>query len=114
MIFVLLLVSLIFACGVFLILRRSLVRVVIGFGLIGNAVNLAIFAVNGWRLGTVPIMKNSETVLSPEAIDPVPQALILTAIVIGFAMQAFLILLVRFFSEQRASFSAKEIEDGSQ
>jgi multicomponent Na+:H+ antiporter subunit C len=107
-------IAALFGGGVFLLLRQDLIKIVIGLGLIGNAVNLAIFIVGGWHVGTVPIMKPDQTTLDAGAIDPVPQALILTAIVIGFAMQAFLLVLARLQADKATSFDSQLIEDGSQ
>ena len=79
------------ACGVYLLLERSLTRVVLGFLLIGNGVNLLILIMAG-PAGFAPIYDES---LAPEEYsDPLPQALILTAIVITFAVSAFLLALI--------------------
>ncbi|NLA34930.1 MAG: Na+/H+ antiporter subunit C [Actinobacteria bacterium] len=82
-----LLVGVLFGVGVYLMLHRTITRIVLGIGLVGNAVNLAILAASG-RIGTAPIIGTD----GPFA-DPIPQALVLTAIVIGFALQAFLLAL---------------------
>ena len=113
MIFICAVISLIFACGVFLLLRRNILKIIIGIGLIGAGINLSIFFVNGWKLGTTAIMRGDESVLSSTAIDPLPQALILTAIVIGFAMQAFLLILARLQAQQHGSMDPQELKDGS-
>ena len=79
------------ACGVYLLLERSLTRVVLGFLLIGNGVNLLILIMGG-RSGFAPIYEES---IDPSLYnDPLPQALILTAIVITFAVSAFLLALI--------------------
>ena len=106
--------SLLFAGGVFLVLRQDLIKVVIGLALIGNAVNLAIFILGGWKVGSVPIIKANQSTLDIAAIDPIPQALVLTAIVIGFAMQAFLLVLSRLQSDKAQSFDPESLEDASQ
>lgn len=79
------------ACGVYLLLERSLTRVVLGFLLIGNGVNLLILLMAG-RPGIAPIV--ADGVAPEEYTDPLPQALILTAIVITFAVSAFLLALI--------------------
>lgn len=107
-------VAVTFGVGVFLLLRRDLLKIVIGLGLIGNAVNLAIFVLGGWKLGTVPLMSPNETTLSAASIDPVPQALVLTAIVIGFAMQAFLLVLARLQIRNSGTSDSQAVEDSSQ
>lgn len=81
------LVGVLFATGTYSMLNRSLTRIVVGVGLIGNGVNLMLI-VAGSRPGAVPIVGRLAG-----ATDPVPQALVLTAIVIGFALQALLLAL---------------------
>lgn len=81
-----LLVGLLIAAGVFLLLSRSLVRVVLGLAFIGYGGNLAILTVAGLKTVAPPLL----TVDGPYT-DPLPQALILTAIVIGFATTALLL-----------------------
>jgi multicomponent Na+:H+ antiporter subunit C len=81
------LIGVLVATGVFSMLHRSLTRIVVGLGLIGNGVNLLI-VVAGSRPGSPPIVGRLIG-----ATDPIPQALVLTAIVIGFALQAFLLAL---------------------
>lgn len=76
------------ACGVYLLLRARIVPVVLGLTLLSYAVNLFIFAM-GRLQQTVPAVLGKG---APYA-DPVPQALVLTAIVIGFAMTAFVLVL---------------------
>lgn len=83
----------IFAAGVYLLLRRSLILTIIGIILISNAVNLALFTLG--RISTLNpplIAAGSTEPLSPFA-NPLPQALILTAIVIGFGLLAFALAL---------------------
>jgi multicomponent Na+:H+ antiporter subunit C len=78
-----------YACGLYLLLRRTLAQVVIGLALLTNGANVLIFVAAGLVRGEPPIIDGGDTVLGPGAADPIPQALILTAIVIGFAIQAF-------------------------
>ena len=77
-----------FACGVYAMLERSLTRVLIGFLLLGNAANLLLLVVMG-QPGAAPFY-GAEGAVS----DPLPQALTLTAIVITFAVSAFLLALI--------------------
>lgn len=76
------------ACGIYLCLRGSTFSVVIGLTLLSYAVNLFLFASGRLALNAAPILKQSEQIS-----DPLPQALVLTAIVIGFAMTAFAVIL---------------------
>lgn len=78
-----------YACGLYLLLRRTLAQMVIGLALLTNGANVLIFVAAGLVRGEPPIIGAGDLTLGAGAADPVPQALILTAIVIGFAIQAF-------------------------
>jgi multicomponent K+:H+ antiporter subunit C len=81
------------ASGVWLILRPRTFQVIIGLSLLSYAVNLFIFAMGRLRSNAAPVLEGSGDVAA--YADPVPQALVLTAIVIGFAMTAlFLVVLL--------------------
>ncbi len=82
-----------FAAGTYLLLRRTLLQLILGLALISNAVNLAILGAGGARPTSPPIIPDDLKTLPPDAADPVPQALILTAIVISFGVIAFFIVL---------------------
>ena len=79
-----------YASGVYLMLDRSLTRLLLGFLLVGNATNLLIFLMSG-SFGGAPIFGESTP---DEMSDPLPQAFILTAIVITFGVSAFLLALI--------------------
>ncbi len=80
-------VGLLFAGGVYLLLRPNLLRMVIGFGLLSNAVNLFMIACGGFKLGnTAPFVRDPARVAGLN--DPLPPDIILTAIVISFAVGA--------------------------
>lgn len=82
------------ASGVWLLLRPRTFQVIIGLSLLGYAVNLFIFAMGRLKMGAPPLVKSGEVDPSKFA-DPVPQALVLTAIVISFALTAlYLVVLV--------------------
>ncbi len=74
-------------CGVYLVLERSLTRVLVGLVMLGNGVNL-LFLVSGGPAGRAPIVGQSPT---EQMSDPLPQALVLTAIVISLATTSFLL-----------------------
>lgn len=86
-------VGVLFAVGFYLVLRRSLMRVVIGVALLTNAVNLLVFTASGLTRGGAPLVQAGETAPAAGASDPLPQAFILTAIVIGFGVLAFFVAL---------------------
>lgn len=75
-------------CGVYLLLRARTFPVVVGLTLISYAVNLFLFAMGRLQTGSPAVIGQVA-----EHTDPLPQALVLTAIVIGFAMTAFSLVL---------------------
>ena len=77
-----------YACGIYLILERSLTRVLLGLMLLANATNLLILATGGYA-GLAPLY--SKETAAEDYNDPLPQALILTSIVISFAVTAFML-----------------------
>jgi multicomponent K+:H+ antiporter subunit C len=76
------------ACGLFLTLRGRTFPVVVGLTLLSYAVNLFLFSMGGLTTGGAAILDGKS-----HFADPLPQALVLTAIVIGFAMTAFVVIL---------------------
>ncbi len=82
--------AILYASGIYAMLERSLTRVLIGFLLLGNATNLFLLVVMG-RPGVAAFFGAAET---EDMSDPLPQALTLTAIVITFAVSAFLLALI--------------------
>ena len=82
------------AAGVYLLLQRSLLRMLFGVILLSNAVNLVLFVAGRTLRAAPPIVPTGMTA-PPEAVaNPLPQALILTAIVIGFGLVAFAFVLL--------------------
>ena len=75
-------------CAVYLVLRAHTFPVVLGLTLLSYAVNLFLFATGRLVIGQPPLIGSAAS-----HADPLPQALVLTAIVIGFAMTAFVIML---------------------
>ncbi|MET3925663.1 Na+/H+ antiporter subunit C [Devosia sp. 2618] len=87
-------IGVICSCGVYLMLRPRTFQVIIGLSLLSYAVNLFIFAMGRLTMNGAPVTGQYGVDASHYA-DPVPQALVLTAIVIGFAMTAlFLVVLL--------------------
>lgn len=83
------------ASGIWLLLRPRTFQVVIGLSLLAYAVNLFIFAMGRLKPGAPPVLANGAIVDPTQYTDPVPQALVLTAIVISFALTAlFLVVLL--------------------
>jgi multicomponent K+:H+ antiporter subunit C len=81
-------VGLLVSCGVFLILRSRTFPVVLGLTMFSYAVNLFLFSSGRLSLNKAAVLGHSV-----EYADPLPQAFVLTAIVIGFAMTAFVVIL---------------------
>ena len=89
------LVGILFGTAFYTMLRRSIVRLAIGLTLLSHAANLVIFTVSGVSREGPPIVEGDQVRPAILAADPVPQALVLTAIVISFAMTAlFLVVLL--------------------
>lgn len=90
-------VGLLVACGVFMVLRGRTFPVVLGITLLSYAVNLFLFS-----SGRLTTRASAVLEATPTLADPLPQALVLTAIVIGFAMTAFvLVLAIRAYVDQK-------------
>jgi len=85
-----------FSAGVYLLLQRSPIRLILGLGLLSHGVNLLLFSTGGLRRGLPPIIADKTTFTGDisQFVDPLPQALILTAIVISFGVTAFVVVLV--------------------
>lgn len=110
-----LLVGVLFAAALYTMLRRSIVRLAIGLTLLGHAANLLIFTVSGVSREGPPIVPEGRDAPLIGSSDPVPQALILTAIVIGLGVQSFLLILVyRLVHEVKSPdlAEAREMEPG--
>jgi multicomponent Na+:H+ antiporter subunit C len=87
-------VGALYAGGIYMMLRRSLVKLIIGLALLSHAANLLIFTVTGAG-GQPPLLGPEGAPPPPPIADPLPQALILTAIVINFGVLAFAVTLVQ-------------------
>jgi multicomponent Na+:H+ antiporter subunit C len=82
-----------YAAGIYLMLRRRLAQLIIGLGLLSNGTNLLIFTAGGLTRAQPPVVPDGAQSLVEPYADPVPQALVLTAIVIGFGLLAFSVVL---------------------
>ena len=110
-------IGFLFSSGVYLLIRRSLVKLIIGLVLLGHGANLLIFTVgraNAPLNKTPPIIADGEYALTGMFTDPLPQALVLTAIVIGFGVLAFTLMLIRetASASETGDVSALQITDG--
>lgn len=88
-------IGILVASGVWLLLRPRTFQVIVGLALLSYGVNLFIFSMGRLRIGAAPIVGKDGVVDLAAYADPVPQALVLTAIVISFATTAlFLVVLI--------------------
>src|SRR5690606_3657280 len=81
--------GILFTVATYLILQKNLLRIILGVTLFSHATHIMLMAINGLKKGAAPII--GET--AQPYTDPIPQALILTSIVISFALTAFLLVL---------------------
>src|SRR5690606_2134703 len=88
-------IGFLYAAGVYLILKRSMVRLLLGIVLLGNGTNILIFLLGNITKGEPPVISSGLDTLGEVYADPIPQALILTAIVISFGLTSFAIVLLK-------------------
>ncbi len=87
------LIGFFFAVSVYLMMSRQIVRILLGIGILGNAVNLLIFTAGRLTREVPPVIPEGSMVPLEATANPLPEALILTAIVISFSFFAFLLVL---------------------
>jgi multicomponent Na+:H+ antiporter subunit C len=97
-----------YAAGVYMMLRRRLAQLIIGIGLLSNGTNLLIFTAGGLTRARPPVVPDGAQALVAPYADPVPQALVLTAIVIGFGLLAFSLVLAH---RVHATVGSDDIDD---
>ena len=88
------LVGLLFTVGIYLLMQRTPAQLIIGLMVLGNGANLSVFLNGGLTRNRPPLIAPGDVVPPQGAADPLPQALVLTAIVIGFAVTALAAALV--------------------
>lgn len=104
------LVALIFLFGVYLLLQKRVFSFALGLALLSHGANLVVFGASGVVRGKSPIIGDGEEVLAVTAANPVPQALVLTAIVIGFGVLAFTLVLLYKLTQARQSTDLDELK----
>lgn len=87
-------VAVLFATGVYCLMRRCMMRLVVGLILLGQAANLLVFVGGGLAVGKPALVAAGSLSPNPGTADPLPQALVLTAIVIGFGLTVFALTLL--------------------
>ena len=103
--------GLLYGAAVYSMLSRSIVRLAIGMVLLTQASNLLIFTAGGLVAGKPPLVAKGADALARPYADPLPQALILTAIVISFGMLAFTIVLIHRVHEKLRTGDTYEMKD---
>lgn len=88
-------IGILYATGFYLLTRRSIVKLILGITMLGYGANLLIFTIGRISRAAAPIVPSDAKSLTGSFADPLPQALILTAIVIGFGVLAFTLVLFR-------------------
>lgn len=100
----------IMACGLFLLLSRQVIRIILGVMLLSAGVNLAIFLAGRIGPNPPPVMQAGQTALEAGAANPLPQALVLTAIVIGFSLVAFVAALALQTFRSTGTLDGRELD----
>jgi multicomponent Na+:H+ antiporter subunit C len=95
-------VGILVAAGVYLILQRGLVRVIIGFVALGHAANIILVAAGGMAQRGAPLLAGADEADRAQMADPLPQAFVLTAIVITFGITVYLLGLARAGGDDEA------------
>lgn len=90
-----LLIGMLFAASLYLLLQRSLFKIIFGIIIFGYGTIFFLFVSGGVTRGNPPLFLDGETKQTMEMADPLPQALTLTAIVIGIGVQLFTMILLK-------------------
>jgi multicomponent Na+:H+ antiporter subunit C len=104
------LVGTLYTAGVYLMLRRSILKFVIGVILISNATNLLVF-LSSTPIGGNPVFVAEEATETAALADPLPQALLLTAVVIGLGITAFTLALKYKFFESTGTYDLDVLKE---
>jgi multicomponent Na+:H+ antiporter subunit C len=105
-------IGILYAAAVYLLLRRSIVKLILGIMFFCHATNLLIFAAGGLHKGQPQFANEGINAVSANPTDPLPQALILTAIVIGFGFTAFFLALMYRFYQATGTEDLDELKEG--
>lgn len=92
---VVLLAGALLAIGIYMLLQRNLLRALLGLALVSNAINLLLLSLGELRSTVPPLVAEGALEPAGPTANPLPQALVLTAIVIGFGLLSFALVLAR-------------------
>jgi len=99
---------LLFCIGIYCVLRkRNIIKIIVGLGIIEYAVNLFLVLIGYRSHGRAPILAKDQQILN--MVDPIPQALVLTAIVIGLAVTALIVAIAIRIYEKYGTFDITQI-----
>lgn len=104
-------VGVLFAGGIYLLLERNLFEILLGIALLSHGTNVLLISMSGWDRDNLPPILEEGITDPAMYVDPLPQALILTAIVIGFALLSFLMVLAARTYEATGTLEATEMPD---
>jgi multicomponent Na+:H+ antiporter subunit C len=104
-------VGALYAAGLYLMMRRSIVKLIMGLALLWHAANLLIFTIGRLNNNQPPLIPEGAERMTGSFADPLPQALILTAIVIGFGVQAFALVLLKRVYQTLGTDDLKKIHE---
>ena len=104
-------VGVLFASGLYLMLQRNLMRFVFGLLILSGAVNVLIFTAGRLTRGAAPIIPAGLSTPAGDVANALPQAVVLTAIVIGFGLIAFTLVLLLRVSERLGTVKTDELRD---
>ncbi len=93
------------------IIKKSLIKIIIGLSVIDAGIHLLLVAIGYINMGTAPIFSPGYEKAADKMVDPVPQALVLTAIVIGFAVTAVALSLIIRLYKQHQTLEIDEIKN---
>jgi multicomponent Na+:H+ antiporter subunit C len=107
-------IGFLYAASIYMFLRRSIVKLVLGIIFLSHATNLLLFVTGGLRIGKPAFTDADGSVDLATVSDPLPQALILTAIVIGLGITAFSLVLVYRFYKETGTVDLDELAENDQ
>ncbi|MFP4047887.1 MAG: NADH-quinone oxidoreductase subunit K [Bacteroidales bacterium] len=99
-----------YTAGVYLLLRRSLMKLILGIIFFSNATNLLIFLSAGLTSGEPPFLKEGEIVLTDQFADPIPQAIIITSLVIAFGIIVFTLVLKYKYYKKTGTYDTDQVK----
>lgn len=104
------LIGVLYAAGVYMLLRRNLVKLILGILFLSNATNLLVFTVAGLTKGEPAFVAKKGAEASEKMADPLPQAMVLTAIVIGFGIVAYTLVLQYKYYKRTGTYDLDQVK----